>query len=58
MGSPGKEFGQELSNQINDALGRLASKELFQSTWDIVAFAIFFTFIGTPGVGSPWRLCC
>ncbi|XP_054850811.1 small integral membrane protein 22 [Eublepharis macularius] len=46
MGSQGKDFGQELSNQINDALSRLASKEMFQSDWDIAAFAIFFIFIG------------
>ncbi|XP_072838485.2 small integral membrane protein 22 [Pogona vitticeps] len=46
MGSSGKDFGQELSDQINDVLSRLESKEMFQSTWDIVAFAIFFTFIG------------
>ncbi|KAH0631797.1 hypothetical protein JD844_019612 [Phrynosoma platyrhinos] len=46
MGTPSKDFGQELSDQVNDVLGRLASKDMFQSTWDIVAFAIFFTFIG------------
>nr|XP_060642547.1 small integral membrane protein 22 [Anolis sagrei ordinatus] len=46
MSESGKDFGQELSDQINDVLSRLQSKELFQSTWDIVAFVIFFTFIG------------
>uniref|UniRef100_A0A803TVF8 Small integral membrane protein 22 n=1 Tax=Anolis carolinensis TaxID=28377 RepID=A0A803TVF8_ANOCA len=46
MSESGKEFGQELTDQINDILSRLQSKELFQSTWDIVAFVVFFTFIG------------
>ncbi|XP_062999253.1 small integral membrane protein 22 [Elgaria multicarinata webbii] len=41
-----KDFGQELRDQINDVLSRLESKEMFQSPWDIAAFAIFFTFIG------------
>ncbi|CAJ0954732.1 unnamed protein product [Ranitomeya imitator] len=39
-------IGQQLENQWNDVLGRLATKQLFQSDWDIAAFAIFFTFIG------------
>ncbi|XP_044301575.1 small integral membrane protein 22 [Varanus komodoensis] len=42
----GGNFGQDLSDQINDALSRLESKEMFQTPWDIAAFAIFFTFIG------------
>ncbi|XP_015274906.1 PREDICTED: small integral membrane protein 22 [Gekko japonicus] len=46
MASQGKDFGQQLSDQINDALERLATKEMFQTDWDIAAFAIFFTFIG------------
>ncbi|XP_048351586.1 small integral membrane protein 22 [Sphaerodactylus townsendi] len=46
MGSPGQDFGQELSNQINDVLNRLETKEMFQTDWDIAAFAIFFIFIG------------
>uniref|UniRef100_A0A8D2JAA3 Uncharacterized protein n=1 Tax=Varanus komodoensis TaxID=61221 RepID=A0A8D2JAA3_VARKO len=46
-------------DQINDALSRLESKEMFQTPWDIAAFAIFFTFIG-----KLWRrrkkacFCC
>ncbi|XP_019395376.1 PREDICTED: small integral membrane protein 22 [Crocodylus porosus] len=47
MGSEGQSFGNELENQINDALSKLASKNPFQSDWDIAAFAIFFIFIGT-----------
>ncbi|XP_061455526.1 small integral membrane protein 22 [Rhineura floridana] len=46
MGSAEKDFGQELSDQVNDLLSRLASKQMFQSPWDIAAFAIFFSFIG------------
>ncbi|XP_025027407.1 small integral membrane protein 22 [Python bivittatus] len=46
MGSPGKYVAEEISQQVNDALSRLQNKQLFQTTWDIVAFAIFFTFIG------------
>ncbi|KAM6424111.1 small integral membrane protein 22 isoform 1-T2 [Liasis olivaceus] len=46
MGSPGKDVAEEISQQVNDALSRLQNKQLFQTTWDIVAFAIFFTFIG------------
>ncbi|XP_033023850.1 small integral membrane protein 22 [Lacerta agilis] len=46
MASSGKDFGQELSNQIHDVLNRLESKQMFQSAWDIAAFAIFFSFIG------------
>ncbi|XP_077172470.1 small integral membrane protein 22 [Paroedura picta] len=46
MASQGDSFGQQVSDQINDALSRLATKEMFQTDWDIAAFAIFFTFIG------------
>uniref|UniRef100_A0A8C8VM57 Small integral membrane protein 22 n=1 Tax=Pelusios castaneus TaxID=367368 RepID=A0A8C8VM57_9SAUR len=47
MGSEGQDLREELSNQVNDALSRLATKQMFQSEWDIAAFAIFFIFIGT-----------
>ncbi|CAM5086984.1 small integral membrane protein 22 [Chelonia mydas] len=47
MGSEGQNLGEEFSNQINDVLSRLATKQMFQSDWDIAAFAIFFIFIGT-----------
>ncbi|KAG6937588.1 hypothetical protein G0U57_009175 [Chelydra serpentina] len=49
MGSEGQNLGEEFSNQINDALSRLATKQMFQSDWDIAAFAIFFIFIGKCG---------
>ncbi|XP_074866862.1 small integral membrane protein 22 [Carettochelys insculpta] len=47
MGSEGQNLGEEISDQISDALSRLATKQMFQSDWDIAAFAIFFIFIGT-----------
>ncbi|XP_030432963.1 small integral membrane protein 22 [Gopherus evgoodei] len=47
MGSEGQNLGEEFSNQINDVLSRLATNQMFQSDWDIAAFAIFFIFIGT-----------
>ncbi|XP_065414841.1 small integral membrane protein 22 [Chrysemys picta bellii] len=47
MGSEGQNLGEEFNNQINDVLSRLATKQMFQSDWDIAAFAIFFIFIGT-----------
>ncbi|XP_040212263.1 small integral membrane protein 22 [Rana temporaria] len=37
---------QQLQSQWNDILGRITSKQFFQSDWDIAAFAVFFTFIG------------
>uniref|UniRef100_A0A8D0GLM7 Small integral membrane protein 22 n=1 Tax=Sphenodon punctatus TaxID=8508 RepID=A0A8D0GLM7_SPHPU len=46
MASGGQNFGKDLSDQVNDALSRLATKQMFQSDWDIAAFAIFFIFIG------------
>lgn len=49
MGSEGQNLGEEFSNQINDVLSRLATKQMFQSDWDIAAFAIFFIFIGKCG---------
>ncbi|XP_049624834.1 small integral membrane protein 22 [Suncus etruscus] len=36
----------DLEATANDLLGRLKSKQLFQSSWDTAAFVIFFTFIG------------
>uniref|UniRef100_A0A3B3QP70 Small integral membrane protein 22 n=1 Tax=Paramormyrops kingsleyae TaxID=1676925 RepID=A0A3B3QP70_9TELE len=36
----------DLQNQVNDVISRLSSKQLFQSDWDIAAFAVFFIFIG------------
>ncbi|KAG8145482.1 hypothetical protein E2320_012010 [Naja naja] len=36
MGTPGRDVAEDISQQINDVLGRLESKQLFQTTWDIV----------------------
>ncbi|XP_018414095.1 PREDICTED: small integral membrane protein 22 [Nanorana parkeri] len=36
----------QLKDQWNDVLGRISSKQFFQSDWDIAAFVIFFAFIG------------
>ncbi|XP_075422295.1 small integral membrane protein 22 [Ascaphus truei] len=40
------DLGTQLKDQWNDVLGRLATKQMFQSNWDIAAFVVFFTFIG------------
>ncbi|XP_070616832.1 small integral membrane protein 22 [Erythrolamprus reginae] len=61
MGTLDKNVANDISKQINDALSRLQNKELFQTTWDIVAFAIFFTFIGMVlllGLLALIRCCC
>ena len=36
----------DLENEIHDFLSRLARKRLFETEWDIAAFAIFFIFMG------------
>ncbi|XP_061906519.1 small integral membrane protein 22 [Entelurus aequoreus] len=36
---------EDLKDNFNDVVSRLQSKQLFQSDWDIVFFAVFFTFI-------------
>ncbi|KAM8961669.1 small integral membrane protein 22 [Pelodytes ibericus] len=36
----------QLQDQWNDVLGKMKSKQPFQSDWDIAAFVVFFTFIG------------
>lgn len=46
MSNTTANIGQQLQNQWNDILGRITSKQFFQSDWDIAAFAVFFTFIG------------
>ncbi|KAL0993564.1 hypothetical protein UPYG_G00109820 [Umbra pygmaea] len=37
---------QQFNDQFVDVLSRLESKQLFQTNWDIAAFAVFFIFIG------------
>ncbi|XP_029433114.1 small integral membrane protein 22 [Rhinatrema bivittatum] len=46
MSQSSNDVGAQIESQINDALSRLANKQMFQSDWDIAAFVIFFTFIG------------
>ncbi|XP_072916476.1 small integral membrane protein 22 [Hemitrygon akajei] len=41
-----QDVGSQIEAQFYDAVRRLQSKHLFQSTWDIATFAIFFIFIG------------
>ncbi|XP_075999424.1 small integral membrane protein 22 [Genypterus blacodes] len=41
-----RNLDQEFEAQFNDVVSRLQSKQLFQSDWDIVSFAVFFIFIG------------
>ncbi|XP_059835208.1 small integral membrane protein 22 [Hypanus sabinus] len=41
-----QDVGSQIEAQFYDAVRRLQSKQLFQSTWDIATFAIFIIFIG------------
>lgn len=45
----------DLEATANDLLGKLKSKQFFQSSWDTAAFVIFLTFIGECGfcLGLP-----
>ncbi|XP_031217321.1 small integral membrane protein 22 isoform X2 [Mastomys coucha] len=47
MGLSAEELKQELEATAEEVLGRLKSRQLFQSEWDIAAFAVFLTFVGT-----------
>ncbi|CAH6786762.1 Smim22 [Phodopus roborovskii] len=47
MGQSADELRQELEATAEEVLGRLKSHQLFQSEWDITAFVIFLTFVGT-----------
>ncbi|XP_061838173.1 small integral membrane protein 22 [Nerophis lumbriciformis] len=52
---------EDLKDNFNDVVSRLQSKQLFQSDWDIVFFAVFFTFIGVIvllGTLILIRCCC
>uniref|UniRef100_A0A452RNS6 Uncharacterized protein n=1 Tax=Ursus americanus TaxID=9643 RepID=A0A452RNS6_URSAM len=40
-----------LEATAQEALGKLRSRELFQSTWDTAAFIIFLIFLGECGLG-------
>ncbi|CAO2641926.1 Small integral membrane protein 22 [Lemmus lemmus] len=47
MGQSADELKQELEATAEEVLGRLKSHQLFQSEWDIAAFVVFLTFVGT-----------
>ncbi|XP_005391326.1 PREDICTED: small integral membrane protein 22 isoform X2 [Chinchilla lanigera] len=38
---------EELEATAQEVLGRLKSRQLFQSEWDTAAFVVFLTFVGT-----------
>ncbi|XP_036595232.1 small integral membrane protein 22 [Trichosurus vulpecula] len=42
-----RDVGSELQETAQELVSRLKSRQLFQSEWDIAAFVIFLTFIGT-----------
>ncbi|XP_012977146.2 small integral membrane protein 22 isoform X2 [Mesocricetus auratus] len=46
MGPSADELRQELEATAEEVLGRLKSRQLFQSEWDIAAFVVFLTFVG------------
>ncbi|XP_028644236.1 small integral membrane protein 22 isoform X1 [Grammomys surdaster] len=47
MGLSADELKRELEATAEEVLGRLRSRQLFQSEWDIAAFVVFLTFAGT-----------
>ncbi|XP_032768448.1 small integral membrane protein 22 isoform X1 [Rattus rattus] len=47
MGLSADELKQGLEATAEEVLGRLRSQQLFQSEWDIAAFVVFLTFVGT-----------
>lgn len=49
MGLSAHELKQELEATAEEVLGRLRSRQLFQSEWDIAAFVVFLTFAGECG---------
>lgn len=46
MGRSADELKHELEVTAEEVLGRLRSRQLFQSEWDIAAFVVFLTFAG------------
>ncbi|XP_007937788.1 small integral membrane protein 22 [Orycteropus afer afer] len=47
MAPSAQDLQQELEATAQEVLGRLKSRQLFQSEWDTAAFIVFLTFIGT-----------
>ncbi|XP_012303652.1 small integral membrane protein 22 isoform X3 [Aotus nancymaae] len=38
---------EEVEATVQEVLGRLKSRQLFQSAWDTASFIVFLTFVGT-----------
>ncbi|XP_075419871.1 small integral membrane protein 22 [Tenrec ecaudatus] len=47
MAPSAQDLGRELEATAQEVLGKLQSRQLFQSPWDTAAFVVFLTFIGT-----------
>ncbi|KAM6155038.1 small integral membrane protein 22 [Rhynchocyon petersi] len=47
MALSAEDLGRELEATAQEVLGKLKSRQPFQSEWDTAAFVIFLTFIGT-----------
>ncbi|XP_012410141.1 small integral membrane protein 22 [Trichechus manatus latirostris] len=47
MAPSAEDLGRELEATAQDVLGKLKSRQLFQSGWDTAAFVVFITFICT-----------
>ncbi|XP_027695473.1 small integral membrane protein 22 [Vombatus ursinus] len=47
MAPSSRDVGSELQETAQELLSRLKSRHLFQSEWDIAAFVVFLTFVGT-----------
>nr|XP_023413166.1 small integral membrane protein 22 [Loxodonta africana] len=54
-----EDLGQELEATAQDVLGKLKSRQLFQSDWDTAAFVVFLIFVGECGhrLQPPSSLC-
>ncbi|XP_042554049.1 small integral membrane protein 22 isoform X1 [Dipodomys spectabilis] len=47
MGLSTEELGRELEATAQEVLGKIKSRQLFQSEWDTAAFVVFLVFVGT-----------
>lgn len=46
-----EDLEKELETTAQEVLGKLRSRQLFQSRWDTAAFIIFLIFLGECGLG-------
>lgn len=46
-----EDLEKELEATAQEVLGKLRSRQLFQSQWDTAAFIIFLIFLGECGLG-------